>query len=433
MDKGSTQTVIEAAGGLVWRQSPEGKELVLIHRPRYGDWTLPKGKRKKNESWQDTALREVKEETGCEVLLGDFAGSVSYSVDGIPKVVLYWNMDLVGECKPRQSDELDQLLWLPASRAIKKLDYKGEKAMIADGLQTTNRTSNVLTKLRSRLPFWLRWSSVSHQRLEASLETYRTEIDHLYTETEGDLKPVPPWRNAISILLDKAQAAVDDGRVDEGWRCFMAAQRMEVFGLAKLNAPSFRARAHATLNEANRKLDSWRKETVEDILSNKGELKRDLEPLSVYFATTILHEHHSNVYQRLNILRRQQGTLILLCLFSLLAATVFILPNLGSGIEINNKILLFGVLLFGVMGASVSGTLSLAGGASNKRIPEQILSSWITLARPVVGGVAALALFSFVLSGFFQAEEVSLSLIFAVSFASGFSERLLARAVAAVQ
>ena len=175
------------------------------------------------------------------------------------------------------------------------------------------------------------------------------------------------------------------------------------------------------------------KETVEDVLSVRGKLKRDLEPRSVYFAATILHEHYGNVYQKLNILRRQQGTLLLISLFSLLIATVFILPNLESGIAIFNKLLLFAVVLFGIMGASVSGTLSIARGASSQRIPEQLLSSWITLARPIVGAVAALALFTFVLSGLFQVGEVSLGLILAVSFASGFSERLLAGAIKSVE
>jgi len=62
--------VILAAGGLVWRNSPRGREIALVHRPKYDDWTLPKGKLDPGESWQDGAVREVEEETGFDVRLG---------------------------------------------------------------------------------------------------------------------------------------------------------------------------------------------------------------------------------------------------------------------------------------------------------------------------------------------------------------------------
>jgi len=82
------QDVIQAAGGLVWRQGEKGKEIAVIHRPRYDDWTLPKGKLRKKETWQQAALREILEEIGCLVRVGDFAGCTCYKFGGIPKVVL---------------------------------------------------------------------------------------------------------------------------------------------------------------------------------------------------------------------------------------------------------------------------------------------------------------------------------------------------------
>ena len=122
--------VIEAAGGLVWRDSPRGRELAVIHRPRYDDWTLPKGWLEKGETWAEAAAREVIEETGCRVHPADFAGCVSYTVDGVPKIVLYWHMALV-EARPYlPNDETDALAWLTLEEAQAKLSYQGERVLL---------------------------------------------------------------------------------------------------------------------------------------------------------------------------------------------------------------------------------------------------------------------------------------------------------------
>jgi len=130
--------VIEAAGGLVWRNTPSGKELAVIHRLRYQDWTLPKGKREKNETWEATALREVKEETGCRAELGRFAGSVSYVVDERPKVVLFWNMRTLNGCEFEPSEEVDQLHWLHYEAALAKLAYSGERELLKNNIAVSD-------------------------------------------------------------------------------------------------------------------------------------------------------------------------------------------------------------------------------------------------------------------------------------------------------
>jgi 8-oxo-dGTP diphosphatase len=122
--------VIEAAGGIVWREAARGREIAVIHRARYDDWTLPKGKLDEGERWQDAALREVKEETGCEAVLESFAGAVSYTVKGVAKVVLFWNMNVAAPCQFQPSEEVDEMIWAPLPEAIGMLSYQIEKDLL---------------------------------------------------------------------------------------------------------------------------------------------------------------------------------------------------------------------------------------------------------------------------------------------------------------
>jgi 8-oxo-dGTP diphosphatase len=129
-DGNNSVNTIRAAGGLIWRDSARGREVAVIHRARYGDWTLPKGKLKPGEDWRDAAIREVKEETGYNVQLQSFAGVVSYEVKGVPKVVKFWNMVPIGESKFEPSEEVDRVTWLSLQKALEVLDHDGERELL---------------------------------------------------------------------------------------------------------------------------------------------------------------------------------------------------------------------------------------------------------------------------------------------------------------
>ena len=121
---------IYAAGGVVVR---DGK-VLLVHRPRYDDWTLPKGKLDPGESFEDAALREVEEETGLRCMLGRELPATTYAVGTRPKLVRYWLMEAQSETPFEPNDETDQLRWLSGDEAMRLLTYDRDRDVLAAAL-----------------------------------------------------------------------------------------------------------------------------------------------------------------------------------------------------------------------------------------------------------------------------------------------------------
>ena len=126
---------VEAAGGVILRGGGDGSpEVAIVHRPRYDDWSLPKGKLDAGESSEDAALREVEEETGLRCELGRELEPVSY-VDrkGRSKRVRWWVMrPLGGEFEV--NDEVDELRWLGREQALEALDYPHDRKLVESAL-----------------------------------------------------------------------------------------------------------------------------------------------------------------------------------------------------------------------------------------------------------------------------------------------------------
>jgi len=78
--------LVRLAGGIVWREAPEGARVALIHRPRQADWSLPKGRIDEGETWEEAAVREVEEETACEARITSFAGAAIYVPRRVPRL-----------------------------------------------------------------------------------------------------------------------------------------------------------------------------------------------------------------------------------------------------------------------------------------------------------------------------------------------------------
>ena len=125
---------IRSAGAVLSRRAGGGDEVALIHRSRYDDWSLPKGKREPGEHLLETAVREVAEETGIRVILGRRLGHASYQSLGRPKRVDYWAARPAdADARPGfvPNDEVDALDWLPVPAAQGRLSYQRDISLLA--------------------------------------------------------------------------------------------------------------------------------------------------------------------------------------------------------------------------------------------------------------------------------------------------------------
>ena len=140
---------IVAAGGVVWRRDLDDEvEVLLVHRPRYDDWSLPKGKLEEGEALISCAYREVLEETGLSIKLGPYVGSVEYFVPDGLKHVAYWSAALIEDNSSfHTNDEVDRIIWLDLESAVFKATRDSDKSIL-ERFGVTPYDSSALIMLR---------------------------------------------------------------------------------------------------------------------------------------------------------------------------------------------------------------------------------------------------------------------------------------------
>jgi 8-oxo-dGTP diphosphatase len=143
-----TPTIL-AAGGVIWRKDDHDQvEVLLVHRPRYDDWSLPKGKAESGEALISCAYREIIEETGLNIKLGPYIGSVEYYVPDGLKHVSYWSATVLDEDHPfHPNEEVDDLSWQRVDEATAKATRDSDKEILERFL-TVPFESSALIMLR---------------------------------------------------------------------------------------------------------------------------------------------------------------------------------------------------------------------------------------------------------------------------------------------
>ena len=458
--------VVLAAGGLLTR-GKLARKIAIVHRPKYNDWSLPKGKLEPGETCEQAAQREVCEETRCRGRLGRFAGLTQYHVEAGLKLVLFWHMEVETDNACELGDDVDQVLWVNPDEAVAKLSHQAEKAIVR----------REFAGWRARLVHgWDRITglgvrplgqSLQYLRLESAIESFRAQLDWRRAQeprtTDRPRDDSPAWFVICTQLLAAAQEALRAWERDKAWACFEAAQRMEVFGF---NEDELRARAFALRAEARDKMTGWRGKAIQEILPDawlvEGRPAADVSvgAASSSSAETVavpanrpaagltparwqvalaqgLHlrdEHFQNNYFKLALINWQIRLLIynllLVLALILLMAQSGALPAIQAAPEYDFA-LYVAVVLFGALGGTLSVLLTLGNAPSDSRIPEAINTHRGYILRPFLGAAAALVTLLFLAAGILDFGVISNAKVLTISFIAGFSERFLLSAVSA--
>lgn len=119
-----------AAGGLLTRGAGTALEVAVVRRSRHDDWVLPKGHPEAGEDLRAAALREVREETGCEARILRLLPPLSYLVGETPKLVVFFEMTCTSEGGALDPNEVSELRWLPPAEAAARLTHTSERALL---------------------------------------------------------------------------------------------------------------------------------------------------------------------------------------------------------------------------------------------------------------------------------------------------------------
>ncbi len=158
---------VKAGGGVVHRTNGKAGEYLLVHRPRYDDWTLPKGKLNRREGYLEAALREVREETGVRADQPVRVGSIGYQTDqGNRKVVRWWLMGAGEPGRFKANSEVDEVAWLSKNKAMKRLDYEADRNVLerADGLLDDPTRATIYLTRHSRAGDPAAWRGKDRKR-----------------------------------------------------------------------------------------------------------------------------------------------------------------------------------------------------------------------------------------------------------------------------
>jgi 8-oxo-dGTP diphosphatase len=417
--------VIKAAGGILQRSTPRGDEVMVVYRKRHQDWTLPRGKVKDGESFQEAAMREVQDETGCSCRIGNYLGTISYSDNGVPKVVLFWKMTLVEDKGARNNDEIGEAVWLQVPAAIERLSHAQEKALLsrvgslpkqsemsAASAQTyvAAKADHVAVAANPQIGKNLSIETHrAHSRLLRECESFRVELGFLERRSS---RPDNFWAMAAHEQLNNVLRCLESDDIEGGWHGLYAAQRYAVFGMNQVELAN---RAHV-LRDESLKINSWRAEAMEGLLSAPED---QLSAENVADAIALRNEEFSQQHFKAKVVGDRLRALLIICGLGAIAAAPFLF--LSGRIPIVSA-----VLFFGLLGSAVCSAQSLIAGR-NDAAASNLFIALTPVLFGAMAGLGGYAAYEYMPSITFHSGERHISAVMALAFLCGcLGQRLLA-------
>lgn len=220
------KATILAGGAVVTRENAKrGIEVLVIHRPRYQDWTIPKGKSNPGESLPAAAVREVLEETGVRIRLGQPLDRIRYSTEKGLKQVAYWGGTPV-ELSPRGPDaEVDVVTWLPAKVALKRLSLDHDQHLLEQYLAQPATTPLIIVR-HAKAMERKNWSHPDPQRpinargrrqaqlLVPMLRAYGVE-ELISSSSKRCVSTLIPFAQAENLVIDRRPKLSEEEGIDD--------------------------------------------------------------------------------------------------------------------------------------------------------------------------------------------------------------------------
>jgi 8-oxo-dGTP pyrophosphatase MutT (NUDIX family)/phosphohistidine phosphatase SixA len=226
-----------AAGAVAARNGPEGHEVLLVHRPKYDDWSFPKGKQDPGEHVTATAVREVREETGVDIRLGRPLRPQMYAVSGgRAKTVYYWVGHVIGDDDVSSyviNDEVDELGWFPAESAAERLTYLDDIDLLEQYRRYKKTTSALVVARHAKAHKRDSWegpdplrplNSLGEQQAQALVPILRAYGVARVVSSPGVrcVQTVAPYAAAQALPLVEVEALSEDGFDEKAVRALLA-------------------------------------------------------------------------------------------------------------------------------------------------------------------------------------------------------------------
>jgi 8-oxo-dGTP diphosphatase len=223
---------IEAAGAVVFRRPKPGRrEVLLVHRPKYDDWSFPKGKLDRGEHVTVAGVREVEEETGLRVRLGRPLRTQRYRVDRGWKRVHYWvarvrdgaSDDVTGY---QRAGEIDEVAWVPVGEAMKRLTYPHDRGTLREAVEARKKTDALVVLRHGEARARGSWQGPDPQRpllaagkrqaekVAAVLAAYG--VSRIVSSPSARCtQTVEPYAAAADVRLETATLLSEEGAVED--------------------------------------------------------------------------------------------------------------------------------------------------------------------------------------------------------------------------